>query len=520
MWSRDFTDQSDVVLSLIIPRNRTPAVFHKLKMAESSRKRLPKQTNFRPFQLNEAVRRSLHRPPLGYVLNSHLVTRTYRFEEELKTYVPLLRSLEDALSKPVFCCGGSVRPPNVEKLSLKVKLPTAEEDKAWREFSLSDLAIDELRKYCKPAPFGDLKEMKTVLDSEVRLAYEVESNSFIIGESSTSRTREIIPEVLVIRGRIEDTLTPGRDIVLDRYKLNVYSEGGFFKPHVDSPSGDNMIGTLVLCLPSPHKGGELCVNHDGLQHVFDFSQHSGDRSRIQWAAFYSDCLHEVKPVTEGHRITITYKITVPEKEHKSRLWEVGPARYPVDEHFETSAESPSLTANTLAKVNSELETIRQWQGKGSPSRVGFLLMHKYVSRGLQPHLLKGEDKGLFEFLVEKQWKCKLMSVLSRFQTSIVYLEEDLDLDETHEVYELITNMPTTAPLFSELEVLRNYMPRNFRQWRVGIPFIDVYRRADDDGQLVRNNEGEGKWIGNDVEGVGVDKIYLDSAVIVELSHEP
>ena len=486
-------------------------------MAESSRKRLPKQTNFRPFQLNEAVRRSIHRPPLGYVLNSHLVTRTYRFEEELKTYLPLLRSLEDALSKPVFCCGGSVRPPKVEKLSLKVRLPTAEEDEAWREFSLSDLPIDELRKYCKPAPFGDLKEMKTVVDSEVRLAYEVESNSFIIEESSTSRTREIIPEVLVIRGRIEDTLTPGRHIKLDRYKLNVYSEGGFFKPHVDSPSGDDMIGTLVLCLPSPHKGGELCVNHDGIQHVFDFSQHSGDRSRIQWAAFYSDCLHEVKPVTEGHRITIIYKITVPEKErHKSRLWGIEP-RYPVDEHFETSAESPSLTANSLAKVNSELETIRQWQGKGSPSRVGFLLMHKYVSKGLQPHLLKGEDKGLFEFLVEKQRKCKLVSVLSRFQTSVVYLDEDLDLDETHEVYELITNTPTTAPLFSELEVPRNYMPRTFRQWRVGIPFIDIYRR---DGQLVvRNNEGEGQWIANNVEGVGVDKIYLDSAVIVELSDE-
>ena len=68
---------------------------------------------------------------------------------------------------------------------------------------------------------------------------------------------------------------------LDRYKVNVYSEGGFFKPHADSPSGDEMIGTLVLCLPSPHKGGELCVSHDGLEHVFDFSNHSGDKSKIQ-----------------------------------------------------------------------------------------------------------------------------------------------------------------------------------------------------------------------------------------------
>ena len=72
---------------------------------------------------------------------------------------------------------------------------------------------------------------------------------------------------------------------LERYKLNVYSGGGFFKSHVDSPSGNEMIGTLVLCLPSPHKGGELFVSHDGLEHVFDFSNHSGDKNKIQWAAF-------------------------------------------------------------------------------------------------------------------------------------------------------------------------------------------------------------------------------------------
>ena len=34
-----------------------------------------------------------------------------------------------------------------------------------------------------------------------------------------------------------------------------------------------------------------------------------------------------------------------------------------------------------------------------------------------------------------------------------------------------------------------------------------------------NQEGGGRWIGNEVEDVGVDKIYLDSAIIVELCKE-
>lgn len=125
---------------------------------------------------------------------------------------------------------------------------------------------------------------------------------------------------------------------------------------------------------------------------------------------------------------------------------------------------------------------------------------------------------MFDFLVEKQRKCKLMSVLSRFQISLVLLEEDLDLDETHEIYEL--NPLSTAPLVSAREVPRSYRSRDYRQWRVGIPFIHVYTRTENDEQLVRNNEGEGMWIGNNVESVGVDKIYLDSAVIVELCDKP
>lgn len=59
-------------------------------------------------------------------------------------------------------------------------------DKAhWLEYKLADFPVDELLKYCSPAPFGDLREMKTVLDSEVRLAYQIETERFKI--DSTAR---------------------------------------------------------------------------------------------------------------------------------------------------------------------------------------------------------------------------------------------------------------------------------------------------------------------------------------------
>ena len=39
--------------------------------------------------------------------------------------------------------------------------------------------------------------------------------------------------------------------------------------------------------------------------VYDWSD---QETEINWAAFYSDCEHEVYEVTEGHRITLTYNL--------------------------------------------------------------------------------------------------------------------------------------------------------------------------------------------------------------------
>lgn len=43
---------------------------------------------------------------------------------------------------------------------------------------------------------------------------------------------------------------------------------------------------------------------------FDWSNSKGDGKEpsIGWAAFYSDCEHEVLNVTEGYRLTLTYNL--------------------------------------------------------------------------------------------------------------------------------------------------------------------------------------------------------------------
>lgn len=90
--------------------------------------------------------------------------------------------------------------------------------------------------------------------------------------------------------------------------LQVYSSpSGKFKAHVDTPRSKHQVGSLVVCLPSVHEGGQLVLRHEGRDIVFDWSGEKG-RNAIQWAAFYSDCEHEVLEVTAGHRLTLTYNL--------------------------------------------------------------------------------------------------------------------------------------------------------------------------------------------------------------------
>lgn len=229
---------------------------------------------------------------------------------------------------------------------------------------------------------------------------------------------------------IEEELVPGRIIRLKRNKLGIYGKDGFFKSHVDTPSNDNMIGTLIVCLPSRHKGGELVISHDGHEHVFDFSKLSNDPSRFQWAAFYGDCIHEVRPVAEGFRVAITYSILC--EERGLNLIYLSTDDREIEEHFEISAK---CQLRSFAKVDCSLENLPKRFSSKTSGEVGFLLKHKYTLPGLQLSMLKGEDKGLFDYLTDKGWKCQLKTTQSRFMTTTVSIDiEDMDYEETHEIY--------------------------------------------------------------------------------------
>ncbi|KAI9333454.1 hypothetical protein BDR26DRAFT_868383 [Obelidium mucronatum] len=109
--------------------------------------------------------------------------------------------------------------------------------------------------------------------------------------------------------------------------MDVHRVGGGEKPHRERSS---LFGTLVVCLPLEHTGGDLIVRHKGVVVVFDWANRieqdlllqkqmqkqqaiSGSIDdlcppAIHWAAFNSACEHEILPVQSGLRVTVTYNL--------------------------------------------------------------------------------------------------------------------------------------------------------------------------------------------------------------------
>jgi hypothetical protein len=77
-----------------------------------------------------------------------------------------------------------------------------------------------------------------------------------------------------------------------------------------------------------------------VERLFDW----GDSEAINWAAFYSDCEHEVIQVTKGHRITLTYNLYV--SEHRGAVLTkfsiVNPSLYPLYDKVKAILSQPGF----------------------------------------------------------------------------------------------------------------------------------------------------------------------------------
>jgi hypothetical protein len=144
------------------------------------------------------------------------------------------------------------------------------------------------------------------------------------------------------------------------YKLLIYEKGSFFVPHRDTEKSHRMFATLVICLPSKHEGGQLIVTHAGQSQEVDFSGNASNYE-LQYAAFYADCKHEIRPVTSGYRVCLVYNLATG-----------GGKKQPAAPEFSDSIESAVKAVEAIFEEDAERDMII------------VPLMHQYTEAGLAP----------------------------------------------------------------------------------------------------------------------------------------
>ncbi|KAG4441070.1 hypothetical protein IFR05_003424 [Cadophora sp. M221] len=324
-------------------------------------------------------------------------------------------------------------------------------------------SLTHLLHACKPATFGF--NGSDFLDETYRKAGNLDAANF---------STNFHPTDLGILDAVKQVLLPGlsagvgreehRGVRTELYKLNVYSgPSGMFQKHVDTPRRATQFGSLVVCLPCAHEGGQLLISHEGHVSIFDWSTASSssspdDGKAIKWCAFYSDCEHEVLPVTTGHRVTLTYNLYVSEQTGGilQRYPTADPSLYPLFEGAKKMLEMPGFMS------------------KGGT--LGFYCAHQYAhtrktTGQLMPYALKGIDAVLFAVFSSLGMKVRVSPVLDNDAWS----REDTDYDDVE--YK-------KHPDYRQGEGYDSWKARRVDITRFGARFEDIMMTEDTDGDLL------------------------------------
>ncbi len=240
-------------------------------------------------------------------------------------------------------------------------------------FPLSAATAQRLRAIARPAPFGKRDEM--LYDPKVRNTWEVEARLLKIDQRAWRLA--LADQLAVIQKRLG--LPPGGTLEATLDKMLVYEPGQFFAPHQDSERSDDMVASMVITLPSASAGGQIVVEHQGEKKVFRGAKRGP--TDLSLLAFYADCRHEVKPITSGWRVVLTYHLRYvagPEKPAVPRI----PAASA--ERLAASVEAYFATLVAASYARSEPQR---------PDRLTYLLDHEYTAKGLAWGRLKNGDRG-------------------------------------------------------------------------------------------------------------------------------
>jgi predicted 2-oxoglutarate/Fe(II)-dependent dioxygenase YbiX len=239
-------------------------------------------------------------------------------------------------------------------------------------FPITARLAQKLRNVARPSPFG-LRE-QTLHDASVRNSCEIATSRVKI---AARRWKPVLATYL--RTLQTDLGLPDEcEIEAAFDKLLIYEEGQFFKLHQDSEKDDEMVGTLVVILPSEYEGGAVTVEHRGEKKVF--RRVESQAKDLSLLAFYADCHHAVSPIKSGVRVALTYQLRLAKR---------------------SKVALPNVRADVVERLTAAVQEYfavpivkRYGQSEHAPpERFVYLLDHEYTQRSLSWSHLKNGDRA-------------------------------------------------------------------------------------------------------------------------------
>ena len=293
----------------------------------------------------------------------------------------ILAALESVETKGSFCTDKSIPLKNIDIKCNKIGL---------LQFPLPESQIKALIAMAAPAKFGWRDQ--TILDQTVRHVWEVSKNKIQIGKKQWRAA--FGPALDVFKTALG--LPKKSTLTAELHNLLIYEPGHFFKPHQDSEKIEGMVATLVVILPTLHEGGELIITHQGCKKTFKYSHSTLDK--LSCIAFYADCYHEVKEVTSGYRVSLTYNLILEKYQGDIELL------------FNTDVESKLEKAFKNHFFSNAHQASSYQQSK--PPKVVYLLDHQYTQHSLCWDGLKNTDQDRVNALLKIAEKLQLTAHLA------------------------------------------------------------------------------------------------------------
>ncbi|MGB4960057.1 MAG: 2OG-Fe(II) oxygenase, partial [Saprospiraceae bacterium] len=275
-------------------------------------------------------------------------------------------------------------------------------------YPINEIQARALISVAHKAPFG--KGHETLIDPTVRSAWEINDSQLIFEGTGWS---DMIKGIL--KGVKKDLGIKEYDVEAQLYKLLIYEKGDFFLTHKDSEKEANMFGTLIVALPSNHTGAELLVRFEGEEKTIDFSADSR-QGKLAFGAFYADCDHEVKPLTEGFRVVLVYNLIQKVSDHKIALQSF-------KKHIESLSTSFRKVIPVLAVQKDPLI---------------IYLGHQYTPSNFKLDNLKLNDRAKSRALLQAAKDAGLyanLCLITSYKIGSPKYYDDYDCDEIDEVFD-------------------------------------------------------------------------------------